>query len=182
MPTERFYSLKRRKLSAVLGSLFGDEVFVVEVVDLHSLLHLVEGLGSNLTGGFGTLAENLIHAGNVLLIGVTTGTDGLQAVIEHVNEELLALHVSKASTAVVVLELVQVGVVGPEAGKVTFFAESIEVSEHGVALYLAGIFHPEVAGVGEHALHFLLHGLGIIAQIDAVAKGLAHLGLAVGSG
>ena len=181
-PRSVFYSLKRRKLSAVLGSLFGDEVFVVEVVDLHGLLHLVEGLGSDLAGGFGALAENLIHAGDVLFIGVAAGTDGLQAVIEHVDEELLALHVSKASTAVVVLELVQVGVLRQESLKVTFFAEGIEVSEYGVALYLAGIFHPQVTGVGEHAFHFLFHGLGIIAQVDAVAQGLAHLGLAIGTG
>ena len=88
---------------------------------------------------------------------MTAGTDGFQAVIENGNQELLALHVSKTSAAVVVLELVQILVLRPEFLKISVFAESIKIGEHSIAFYLSGILHAKMAGVSEHTLNLLLH-------------------------
>ena len=47
---------------------------------------------------------------------------------------------------------------------------------------MAGIAHIEVRWVGVHALHLSPNGVGIVAQINAVAKTFAHFLFAVGAG
>ena len=58
-------------------------------------------------------------------------------------------------------------------------AEGIQIGEDGVALHLAGVLHPQVAGVGVHGHDLLLDVLRLVGEVDAVAQRLAHLGLAV---
>ena len=81
-----------------------------------------------------------------------------------------------------VFQLVEVGVVGPVVGEILVGAERIEIGEHGVALHLARVVHPQVVGVGIHRAHLLPHVLSRVAQVYAVAQALAHLLLAVGAG
>ena len=77
------------------------------------------------------------------------------------------------------LELVEVLVLRQELGEVLRAAERIQIGEDGVALHLAGVLHPQMAGVGVHGHDLLLDVLRFIGQVDAVAQRLAHLGLAV---
>ena len=80
------------------------------------------------------------------------------------------------------LELIEVLVLRQELGEVLGAAESVQIDEHGVALHLAGVLHPQVVGVGVHGHDLLLDVLGLIRQVDAVAQALAHLGLAIDAG
>ena len=61
-------------------------------------------------------------------------------------------------------------------------AESVQIDEYGVILDLTGVFHAEVVRVGEHGHDLLFDLVRVLAQIDAVAERLAHLGLAVDAG
>ena len=58
-------------------------------------------------------------------------------------------------------------------------AERIQIGEDRIALDLARIADLKMARIGVHTLHFCPNLLGGIRKIDAVAQGLAHLGLAV---
>ena len=60
-------------------------------------------------------------------------------------------------------------------------AESVEIGEDGVALHVARVADIDVLRVRVHRHHFLVHFLGGLREVDAVAQGLAHLRLAVGS-
>ena len=97
------------------------------------------------------------------------------------GQELLDLDVAQSAAAVVRLQLCQVGIVGQVASEVFGAAEGVEVGEDGVALHLAGVLHTQVVGVGVHGLNLLRYGVGVVAQVDAVAQTLAHLGLSVGA-
>ena len=61
-------------------------------------------------------------------------------------------------------------------------AECIQIDEDGVALHLARVLHAQVVRVGVHGHDLLLDVLRLVGEVDAVAKALAHLGLAVGAG
>ena len=80
------------------------------------------------------------------------------------------------------LHLVEVLVFRPELCKVLRTAEGVQIDEHRVALHLAGVLHTQVVGVGVHGHDLLFDVLRFLGQVDAVAKALAHLGLAVGAG
>ena len=80
------------------------------------------------------------------------------------------------------LELIQPGVFRQKGGDVLRPAEGVQVGEHRVAGEAAGVGDPDVVGVGEHVHHLLPHFVGRIGQIDAVAQGFAHFGLAVDAG
>ena len=80
-----------------------------------------------------------------------------------------------------VFQFVERLVFGPEFSEVVRSRECVEVCEYRVSFNLSRVFHTQMAGVGIHALHFLLHVLCGVREIDAVAKALAHLRLAVGS-
>ena len=77
------------------------------------------------------------------------------------------------------LQLVQVGVVRQIPGEELIPAEGVQIHEHRVALGLPRVGHLQVVGVGEHPHDLGADVLRLVRQIDAVAQGLAHLGLAV---
>ena len=60
--------------------------------------------------------------------------------------------------------------------------EGVQVGEDGVALDLARVLHPQVVGIGIHTHHLLLHFIGRVGEVDAVAQRFRHLGLAVRTG
>ena len=60
-------------------------------------------------------------------------------------------------------------------------AECIQIGKDGVAFYLSRVFHTDVVRVGVHAHNLLFDVLRLIRQVNAVAKGLAHLCLAIGT-
>ena len=80
------------------------------------------------------------------------------------------------------LQFVEVVEFRPEVGEVLVGGEGVEIGEHGVALYVAGVGDVEMGGVGIHALDLLPHGVGVVGEVDAVAEALRHLLLAVGAG
>ncbi len=60
--------------------------------------------------------------------------------------------------------------------------EGIQVGEHRITLHPARIAHLEVIGVGVHGEHRLPDLVARHAELNGVAEGLGHLGLAVDAG
>ena len=130
-----------------LRSLLGREGGVVKVVETHGATYFGHGLCSSLTGDLGTTAQDVDDGGDVLLQFGTTLTDGLQRLLKHGGEELLYFHVAETATAVVGLQLVEVGIVGQVAAEMLLAAEGVEVGEDSVALDLSRIADTQVVGV-----------------------------------
>ena len=117
---------------------------VIEIVNTHGVAHLAHGLRGHFACLLRATAQDVKDGGNVLLKLVAALAHRLQHVVDNGVEELLALHVAQSATAVVVLQLVKVLVVGPEIGEVGIGGEGVEISEHGVALHGAGVGDVEV--------------------------------------
>ena len=135
-----------------------DEGLVIEVVNPHRFLDLVE---SGLGRGFGRLAallQDLIDGRDILLVLFSPGPDRLKLLVEDFLKEPLAFHVSEASFLVMGLELVEVGVIRPVKAEVLVTAERVEVSEHGVALNVARVADIDVEWISVHG-HDLLADL-----------------------
>ena len=113
---------------------------------------------------------------------MTALAHGLEELVEHLVEELLALHVAESSTTIVVLELVEVLVFRPVLCEVGIGGEGIEIGEHGIAFDVSGVADVEVCGVGIHGAYLLPYLVGGVGEIDAVAEALRHLLLAIGAG
>ena len=169
-------------LSGEAGSLFGGEGSIIEIVEAHGAAYFRHGLRSCLAGGLGTTAEDVDDGRDILCKLGATLTDGLEGLLQDGGEELLHLHVAETAATVVVLEGVEVLVVGQVAAKVLGAAEGIEVGEDRVAFDLTRVADAQMVGVGEHGLDFLLDLVGRVLEVDAVAEALGHLGLAVGAG
>ena len=110
--------------SEALG-LLANQFRIVEVVDTHCLANLIHRLGTHLARLFRTLLQDIVDLGDVLLELRTTSTHRLQELIEHLIEELLALHVAQTTTTVVILQLVEVLIIRPELLEVIIAGESI---------------------------------------------------------
>ena len=61
-------------------------------------------------------------------------------------------------------------------------AERIQIDKYRVSIYIAGILHTQMIRICEHAHNLFLHICFCVGQIDTVAKGFAHLRLAVDAG
>ena len=79
------------------------------------------------------------------------------------------------------LELVEIGVVRPITGEMLVLAESVEISEYCVALDMARIGYVDMKRVSIHGHDLFMDLFGRLAEIDAVAERLGHLGLSVNS-
>ena len=80
-----------------------------------------------------------------------------------------------------ILECVQILIIRQIFCKMLRPAESIEIGEHGIPFHLSRVLHPDVPRIREHTHHLLLHHIGRVRKIDAVAQRLAHLRLSVSS-
>ena len=60
--------------------------------------------------------------------------------------------------------------------------EGVEVCKHHITLHMSRVGDLKMLRIGKHAVHLLLDLLGSIRQINAIAEGLAHLGLSVSTG
>ena len=155
------------------------QIVIRKVVDPHGLADIGEGGGGGLFGHGAALLQDLHDFRQALLPLLAAGADGLQFGLHDGVQELLDLHIAQAAALIMRLELVEVLVLRQELGEVLRAAERIQIGEDGVALHLAGVLHPQMAGVGVHGHDLLLDVLRFIGQVDAVAQRLAHLGLAV---
>lgn len=156
---------------------------VGKIVDPHGLLHARKRRVRPFARARGAGAQDVVHAVDIRLPPGARGADGGERLLEHLDEELLARAVAQAAAAVVVLHLLKVCIGGQVFGEHAVAAERIQIREHHVALDVAGVLDAQVLRVGEHpAVDLALDGLCIVAQIDAVAQRLAHLGLAVHAG
>lgn len=173
--------MSRRPLSEA-GGLLGGEGSIVEIVEAHGAAYFRHGLCSCLAGGLGAAAQDVDDGRDVLCELGTALTDGLEGLLQNGGEELLHLHIAETAATVVVLEGVEVLVVGQVAAEVLGAAESIEVGEDRVAFDLTGVADAQMVGIGEHGLDFLLDLVGRVLEVDAVAEALGHLGLTVGAG
>ena len=135
-----------------------------------------------LAGSLGTFVQHVVDPFDALLVVAAAFADRVERLVEHGDQKFLDLHVAQTAAAVVRLQLVERRVVGEVGGEMLGAAEGVEVGEDGVALDLARVLHAQVVGIGVHAHHLLSYLLGRIAQVDAVAQRLGHLGLAVGAG
>ena len=128
-----------------------------------------------------TFLQYVVDLGDVLLELSTTLAHGLEELVEHLIEELLALHIAQTAATVVILQLVEVLVLWPEVGEVLVAGEGVEIGEDGVALHMAGIVEVDVLRIGVHRAHLLPDVIGRVREVDAVAERLRHLLLAVGA-
>ena len=106
--------------------LFGDEPFVVEIVDFHGALHVVECLRGHLPGCLRTGAENLVDLFDAAFVVFAAFAERLQRLVEHGDQEFLDLHVAQAAAAVMRLQLVQRRVVGQIFREMLGAAEGID--------------------------------------------------------
>ena len=60
--------------------------------------------------------------------------------------------------------------------------EGVEIGENAVAFDFAGILYADMLWIGVHGHNLFLDILGAVGKIDAVAKGFAHLRLAIDAG
>ena len=146
------------------------------------MLDLAEGLGGGFLSGIAASAQDLHYRGRVFRQLLTAGPDRLQRLLQDVIQEFLYFHIAQTAPLIVSLQLVQIGVVRQVAGEVFIGAESIQIEEHGVVLGIAGVGHLKMVGVGKHTHDLGADIIRCVGQIDAVAKRLAHLGLAVRTG
>ena len=159
--------------------LFFNECGVVEIVDLHGAAHVVER-GCCYGAGIGAaLLQHVVDGGNVLRKFLAALADRFEEFLHDIGEETLHLHVAQTAALVVCLEFVEVGIVGQIALKVLGAAEGIEIGEHRVAFEVPGVTYVDMRRVGIHRHDALLHRVGIVGEIDAVAEALRHLRLAV---
>ena len=173
----------------LLGDQFVEDS-LVEIVDPHSALHCGEGVGGFCSRYLAALAKDLVDVRNILFKFVTALPDRGEDVIEHLEQELLDHHVSESAGLVLLLQLVEriefeADFLADEAfaefREMLIAAEGIEIGEYGVALDVARVADLKVERVGVHALDLCPELVGGIRKVDAVAQGLAHLGLSVGS-
>ena len=84
-----------------------DQLAVVEIVDFHGALHVVECLRGHLPGCLRTGAENLVDLFDAAFVVFAAFAERLQRLVEHSDQEFLDLHVAQAAAAVMRLQLVQ---------------------------------------------------------------------------
>ena len=73
----------------------------------------------------------------------------------------------------------KVFIFGEEFGEMLVTREGFKIHEDGVILGMAGIIDLQMGGVGEHRHDLLGDGLLVIAKINRVIQGFAHLGFAI---
>ena len=77
------------------------------------------------------------------------------------------------------LEFIEVGIFRPEKAEMLVPAECIEVCEYGVSFDMPRVADIDVQRIRVHRQHLLVHLISSLREIDAVAEGLAHLGLTI---
>ena len=142
----------------------------------------MEGPGGSLAGPGGTFAEYVVDGRNIFLPVLAAFADWCEFFLEYAEEQLLDRSVAYAAACVVVLEHLEVLILGQVLGEVLVAAERVQVDEGAVAFEVSRRVDCEVLGVGVHRVDLLLDFLGSVGEVYAVAQTLAHLGLAVGSG
>ena len=78
-----------------------------------------------------------------------------------------------------ILQFVQIFIVGQILRKLIFAAERVKVGEHRVSFHLSGIAYFNVVGVGIHRHYLFLNSRGLVRKVNAVPQRFAHLRLAV---
>ena len=81
---------------------------------------------------------------------MATLTHRLQEFVEYLIEELLAFHVTQATTTIVVLQLIKVLILRPELCKVFISGECIKVGEYRITLHMTRIIEVYMFWVGIH--------------------------------
>ena len=95
-------------------SLLAYELCIIEIVNPHRLPYLIHRLGTNLAGLFSTLLQDIVDLRYVLLKLSSAHTHRLQEFVQHLIQELLALHVSQSAATIVILQLVKILIVRQE--------------------------------------------------------------------
>ncbi len=147
-------------LAFIALGLFGDELFILEVVNTHSVTYLSNRLLSYLASSSRTRSQNIIYALNILLIFSTSLAHRFEAIVEHIKQEFLAGAIAQTSAGIMILQRLEIGVIRQETCKIIIGAERIQIGEDGVALQVTGLLNREMLRVGVHReLTFFLSSL-----------------------
>lgn len=140
--------------SAETFGLFGYQVRIVEVIDLHGTVNVVQCGGSRFTSLLTTFFQHVVDGRYVLFEFLAAGTDGLQSFLHDGIQEVLHFYITQTATLVVSLQFVEIGVIRQIAFKVFGAAECVEVSKYGIAFHLTRILYTQVIRVRIHAAYF----------------------------
>ena len=101
-------------LAFIALGLFGDELFILEVVNAHGVTYLSNRLLSYLASSSRTRSQNIIYALNILLIFSTSLAHRFEAIVEHIKQEFLAGAIAQTSSGIMLLQRLEIGVLGQE--------------------------------------------------------------------
>ena len=116
--------------------LAGNQLRIVEIVDLHRIAHVMQRLCRNLARLCAAFLQDFINRRDILLQLLAALTDRLQLLLQDIVQELLDLDIAEAAALVMCLELVEICILRPVALKVLRLAERIQIGEDGVAFML----------------------------------------------
>ena len=106
--------------------------------------------GSSLFGFFAADFEDFQHVGQTAFPHFAAFADRRKLGLNDIVQKFLYLYVAETAAGVMRLQLVKICIFGQIFGKMRVVTERIKLNEHGVALNLSGILHPQMVGVGEH--------------------------------
>ena len=167
--------------SAKTFGLFGYQVRIVEVIDLHGTAYIVQCSGSRFTSLLTAFFQHVVDSRYILFEFLAAGTDGLQCFLHVGIREVFLFYTAQTATLVVSLQLVEIGVIRQIAFKVFGAAECVEVSKYGIAFHLTRILYTKVIRDRLHAAYFFLYFVSGVTQVDAVPQTFAHFRFTVRS-
>ena len=80
-----------------------------------------------------------------------------------------------------ILQLVEILILGQEISKILIGRERIEIGEHSITLHMARIVQVDVLWVGIHRTYLLPYILCRVREIDTVTQRLRHFLLTIGT-
>ena len=93
-------------------SLFADKLLVIEIIDFHRIANLVKCLCRNFASLLAALAQYFIDSWNVLFQFSPPCPYRSKCLLHNCKQEPLHLHISQYAPAIMILECVQILIIG----------------------------------------------------------------------
>ena len=126
-------------MSFVFLALHPDQLCILKVVDTHCTLHLSQSLRCHFTCLITAFFQDIINCGNILLQFFSSEVDKILSILHNIIQELLHLHISQTASGIVCFQFVQICIIRQISLKMFLPAESIQISEYGVAFQVSGV-------------------------------------------
>ena len=178
--TSLFFHKKYRTLMSVRYFLCTGAFILGEIVDLHSVFHFSQCLGSGLFRLLRSFFQHVIECGDIFGVCFPARADGSEFFLQDVVQESFDLYVTEAAAPIVCLKFIEAGILFEIERKMLRTAEGIQVSEDRIALHISRVGDFDVSGVGVHGHDFFPYNIGAVGEIDRVAQGFRHFGFAIG--